>query len=214
MLKEKKKLYSFRARSPDHKNSYKQVSKLHDNAISKWHDEIENNIWTDANQAKFYGYVNNKLKSKSFAPSLKDEEGSVADSDQDKANLLNATFHKVFKNNDGTDLISDCILSPQQCLHDFYISEDVSSAMHNIPHKLSRTPNGIPAYFWKRASAPFFHVIVFLFNLSLSQGVIHFQWKTAVVVPVFQKGSCDIPSNYRPISLICVMSSFLKYYRQ
>ena len=40
------------------------------------------------NQAKFYGYVNNKLKSKSFAPSLKDEEGSVADSDEDKANLL------------------------------------------------------------------------------------------------------------------------------
>ena len=135
-----------------------------------------------------------------------DEEGSVADSDEDKANLLNATFHKVFKNDDGTDLTSDCILSPQQCLHDFYISEeDVSSAMHNIPDKLSRTPDGIPAYFWKRASAPFFHVIAFLFNLSLSQGVMPFQWKTAIVVPVFKKGSRDIPSNYRPISLTCVL---------
>ena len=71
-------------------------------------------------------------KSKSFIPSLKDEEGSVADSDKDKANLLNATFHKVFKNDDGTDLTSDCLSSPQQCLHNYYISEDVSSAMHNI----------------------------------------------------------------------------------
>ena len=95
--------------------------------------------------------MNNKLKTKSFIPSLKDEEGCVADSDEDKANLLNATFHKVFKNDDGTDLTSDCLLSTQQCLPDFYISEeDVSSAMHNrpIPDKLSRTPDGIPAYFW------------------------------------------------------------------
>ena len=44
------------------------------------------------------------------------------------------------------------------------------------------TPDGIPAYFWKRASAPFFHVIAFLFNLSLSQGDIPFPWKTAIVV--------------------------------
>ena len=150
--------------------------------------------------------MNNKLKTKSFIPSPKDEEGSAADSDEDKANFLNATFHKVFKNDDGTDLTSDCLLYPRQYLHDFYISEeDVSSAMHNIPDKLSRTPDGIPAYFWKRASAPFFHVTAFLFNLSLSQGVILFQWKTAIVVPVFKKGSRDIPNNYRPISLTCVL---------
>ena len=49
LLKEKKKLYSFRAHSLAHKNSYKQVSKLYDNAVSKWHDEIENNICTDVN---------------------------------------------------------------------------------------------------------------------------------------------------------------------
>ena len=122
-----------------------------------------------------HGYANNILKSKSLIPSLKDEEGSVVDSDEDKANLLNAIFHKVFKNDDGTDLSSDCLLSPQQCLHDFYISEeDVSSAMHNIPDKLSGTLDSIPACFWKKASAPFFHVIAFLFNLSLSQGVIPF----------------------------------------
>ena len=74
-------------------------------------------------------------------------------------------------------------LELRKCIHDFNISEeDVSSAMHNIPDKLYRSPNGIPAYFWKRASAPFFHVIAFLFDLSLSQGVKPFQWKTAIVV--------------------------------
>ena len=52
LLKEKKKLYSFRAHSLVLKNSYKQVSKLYDNAVSKWHDEIENNICTDVNPAK------------------------------------------------------------------------------------------------------------------------------------------------------------------
>ena len=53
-------------------------------------------------------------------------------------------------------------------LHDLYISEeDVSSAMHNIPDKLSRTPDGIPSYFWKRASAPFFHRLSFFFLISV-----------------------------------------------
>ena len=63
----------------------------------------------------------------------------------------------------------------------------------------------IPAYLLKRVSGPLLDVICFLFKLSLSKGVIPLQWKSAIITPVFKKGSRDLPSNYCPVSLTCVL---------
>ena len=77
--------------------------------------------------------------------------------------------------------------------------------MHRLPNKLSRSPDGIPAFFWKRSYFPILQVILFLFNLFLAQSIISHQWKSAIVVPTFKKGSKYSPTNYRPISLTCVL---------
>ena len=74
-----------------------------------------------------------------------------------------------------------------------------------VSDKISRVPDGIPAYFLKRVSVPILDVICFLFKLSLSIGVVTLQWKSAIITPVFKKGSRDLPSNYRPVSLTCVL---------
>ena len=77
--------------------SYSEISKRHDKAVTNWHDRIEIDICSSPNQAKFYGFINNKLKSMSFIPSLKNENGTLIHSDVEKADLLNSNFHKVFK---------------------------------------------------------------------------------------------------------------------
>ena len=97
-------------------------------------------------------------------------------------------------------------------LEDFEVTDaDAASAFHKLADKLSKTPDNIPAYFWKRAAAPLFHIICLLFNLSLVQGIIPSQWKTAIIVPVYKKGSHDNSGNYRPISLTCVLSCVFEY---
>ena len=72
-------------------------------------------------------------------------------------------------------------------------------------------PDGIPAYFLKRVSVPLLDVICFLFKLSLSIGVVTLQWKSAIITPVFKKGSRDLPSNYHPVFLTCVPCRVFKH---
>ena len=40
-----------------------------------------------------------------------------------------------------------------------------------------------------------------LFNLSLKEVVVPFQWKEANIIPLFKKGSRNMSENYRPLSL-------------
>ena len=45
-----------------------------------------------------------------------------------------------------------------------------------------------------------------LFNLSLRQGKYPSEWKLANISPVFKKGSRSLVSNYRPVSLLSIIS--------
>jgi len=48
--------------------------------------------------------------------------------------------------------------------------------------------------------------LVYIFNLFLEIGVVPDAMKIAKVVPIFKKVVKQIPSNYRPISLLIVLS--------
>ena len=49
-----------------------------------------------------------------------------------------------------------------------------------------------------------------LFNLSLESGVLPADWKLAEVVAIFKKGNKQQPSNYRPVSLTCILCKVLE----
>ena len=49
-----------------------------------------------------------------------------------------------------------------------------------------------------------------MFNLSLKEGVVPFEWKEANFAPLFQKGSRNKSENYRPASLISVICKLLE----
>ena len=48
-----------------------------------------------------------------------------------------------------------------------------------------------------------------LFNLSLAEGKLPTEWKDSLVVLVHKKGKREDVTNYRPISLLCVVSKVL-----
>ena len=49
-----------------------------------------------------------------------------------------------------------------------------------------------------------------VFNLSLKEGVVPFEWKEANRIPLFKKASRNTSDNYRPVSLTSVICKLLE----
>ena len=49
-----------------------------------------------------------------------------------------------------------------------------------------------------------------VFNLSLEEGVVPFEWKEANTIPLFKKSSRNKSENYRPVSLTSVICKLLE----
>jgi len=52
--------------------------------------------------------------------------------------------------------------------------------------------------------------VTHLINLSINSGVVPSEWKQAKVVPLFKSGNKDDLDNYRPISILPILSKILE----
>ncbi len=58
-----------------------------------------------------------------------------------------------------------------------------------------------------RAAAPVIaHPLAYIFNLSLKSGKFINEWKYAKVIPLFKSGPAIERNNYRPISILPILS--------
>ena len=64
----------------------------------------------------------------------------------------------------------------------------------------------IPAKVLKIASSIIAPSLTFIFNLSLSSGIFIDDWKNARVCPVYKGNDCRDMGNYRPISILPIIS--------
>ena len=53
-------------------------------------------------------------------------------------------------------------------------------------------------------------VLAEIMNRSLKTGEIPRDWKDAIIVPLFKKGSRSEASNYRPVSLTCIICKVME----
>ena len=77
------------------------------------------------------------------------------------------------------------------------------------PNK-SPGPDNIGPKLIKEVAEILIDPLVHIFNLSLTTGVVPDKLKIAKIIPVFKKGDPQLPSNYRPISLLNVFSKLLE----
>ena len=72
------------------------------------------------------------------------------------------------------------------------------------------SPPGITAHLIKACGDAILPPLHYLFNLSISSLTFPDQWKSAIVTPLFKSGSTSDPNNYRPISVLPVISKLLE----
>jgi len=53
-------------------------------------------------------------------------------------------------------------------------------------------------------------IITSIFNMSLATGIVPDEWKTSLVIPIPKSGNSSDPGNYRPISLLPIVSKVLE----
>ena len=82
--------------------------------------------------------------------------------------------------------------------------DKVFKALESLPLKYSTTPDGFPSVFLKSLAPAIPFPLSLLYYMSMRMGHMPLVWKTALVCPVLKKGSCKLPSNYRPVSQTCI----------
>ena len=142
-------------------------------------------------------------------PSLRHKD-SRTNSPTQKADLLNKFFVSCFT-----------MLQPQ---HRFNFPPLSSSAHSSVtcnheevlkllsPHMTNTAsgPDGISGTMLRQTAASIAPALTNLFNLSLSSSTVPDEWKLSIVTPIFKAGDASEASNYRPISLLSLISKALE----
>ena len=101
---------------------------------------------------------------------------------------------------------------PQQCLISFPLVtvREVERLLRSINTTKATGSDDIPDFVLKHSADILAPSLVTLFNASLSSGEVPRGFKLAHVTPLFKAGDPSVPTNYRPVSLLPVISKLLE----
>ena len=89
-------------------------------------------------------------------------------------------------------------------------AKQIREAISKLKTSKSFGDDGISSYFLKPAMPYIEDSLVYLFNTSLETSLFPDPWKIAQVSPIFKDGDRTEKSNYRPISVLPVVSKALR----
>ena len=158
------------------------------------------------NQKPFWAYVKSKTGTRTGIADLKCEDGSIAETDKEKADVLNTFFQSVYTNEPAGDLPDPPTYNMESTLSDFEITEEeVRKILKGLKTSKAAGLDGIPAILLVEAADQLTTPVTEIFRKSLMEGKIPNDWRKANITPIFKKGSRTSPNNYRPVSLTSIL---------
>lgn len=191
------------------------VTKLMRQAKRKFESGVAEKSKT--NPKAFWRHVNGKLKTRvGVSPLLENEKDkdSMKFSDKEKANILQKQFCSVFTN-ESENNIPTLSCKTDASVSTLNITSDmVRKEIMGMNVNKSCGPDNIHPRMLKELVDAMSKPIALLLNRTMEKGEIPNDWRKANVSPIYKKGSRNLASNYRPISLtsiVCkLMETFVK----
>ena len=152
----------------------------------------------------FYRFINSKRTDTTSIPPIK-SNNKVLCTDIDKAKCLNNYFGSVFiVKKDGSIPISTSLYPDMPDIQ--VTTPGVLKLLSQLDIRKSMGPDGISPRILKETSHEVALILTFIFNQSLSSGVVPQDWRSANIFAMHKKGPKDLAENYRPISLTSICS--------
>ena len=163
------------------------------------------------NPKQFWSFIKSKRQDSTGVSSLIDKDGFLHSDGSRKAEILNEQFHAAYTRED-TSVLPDKGKSPYPAMARIKVYKDgVLKLLKNLkPHKASG-PDGIPTRILILAAEQLAPVLTEIFQSSLDLGQLPTEWKDALISPIYKKGDRTSATNYRPVSLTCVICKLLEH---
>ena len=146
----------------------------------------------------FWRYVNTSLKTRPDIDVIKHIDGSLASSDQEKADLLNSYFSSVFTHEDLSNIPNFEVNEDIPLLDNISISPFIVwREINKLKSEKSVGPDGWPIQVLKQCSQQISLPMSILFNKSSQSGHLPRDWKIAYITPIHKKGLRNVAGNYR-----------------
>ena len=143
-----------------------------------------------------------------------DELHCSASNPTEIANMFNRYFYSVFQPSDSN--IDEIDFSESNCDQTSTIAsivlttEEIYHVLSNLDENKATGPDKIPAALLKNCASSISKSLCELFNKSLASGKLPDEWKLSHIIPIPKKCPNDEVTNYRPISLLSVVSKVLE----
>ena len=144
-------------------------------------------------------------------------EGSIIEDDKKIADHFNNYFTNIGhnlaekippSNRSFVDFLDDRI--SDSIFFNPVIEIEVLDLVGKLASKKSAGHDGLSNFCLKAIIPEIVKPLTYIFNLSISSGIVPQKMKLAKVVPIFKKGDALVVSNYRPISLLTSISKILE----
>ena len=164
-------------------------------------------------QKCFWKSVHLLTSSSASVPTLVHDTGAAFTS-QEKADTLSEFFAKCFNAMVSPLSFADLDTfgrSVQHCPEDFLCTvEEIEHLLESLDVSKSTGPDGISARMLKAVVHSIAPSVTRLVNQSLESGCFPVLWKMSNIVPIPKAGESTNPCNYRPISLLSILSKLLE----
>jgi hypothetical protein len=194
------------------KDQFKDIRrKVRNKLHSSYHNYLNSLLdpEVDSNSKNFWKYIKARKQEAGNIGILK-ANGKIAETSQEKAEMLNCQFTSVFTQE--TSAIPNKGHSPYSNMKYINITnKGVENCINRLNEKKASGPDQIPISILKKHSTILAPLLTLLFQQSYETGTIPTDWKNANVVPIFKKGDRTKPENYRPVSLTAVISKMMEH---
>ena len=173
----------------------------------------ESNLITDfasTNKNKIFKHISSITGHNSIPASV--HLGSTdASSDLGKASLFNDYFYSVFTRTTFQLPSLASLTAPDSTLSDITISpSEVFESLTSLDPTKAMGIDSIGPRLLRECAHVLYEPLCHLFSLSISLQSIPADWKIHLITPIHKAGDRSLVSNYRPISLLCIISKVLE----